>query len=460
MKIARKPHLFLTFSLAFVFGLAGCGSEAATPTVVPTEATSTESETPEEKRTATSSVTGTRPSGEVSFQVFGDPAELEVFQAVVEGYKTVNPDVKVAINHVPSQGDHMTKLSSSFAAGNPPDVFLLNYRRYGQFASKGVLEPLGNRLDKSTTLSASDYYTQSLGAFAYQGTVQCIPQNISSLGVYYNKELFEKNNVPLPTADWTWNDFVSAARQLTVDTNGDGTLDVHGVGVEPVIIRLAPFVWAHGGEIVDDPENPTRLTLDTPESREAVDMFMSLSLSYGVVPTEPEIKAESLETRFMNGKIGMFLGSRADTPTFRTIDGFTWDVAPLPADKTAATILHSDAYCMSASAKNKEAAWDFIQYAMGQEGQKVASKLGRIVPSLKSVSLAPEFLDSAQPPANSRMYLDVIPTLRLVPISPAWPAVESAVNKELERAFFGTAPVNEAINLAMEKANAEFARAK
>ena len=36
------------------------------------------------------------------------------------------------------------------------------------------------------------------------------------------------------------------------------------------MIRLAPFVWSNGGEIVDNPRRPTRFTLDTPKAREAL----------------------------------------------------------------------------------------------------------------------------------------------------------------------------------------------
>jgi multiple sugar transport system substrate-binding protein len=368
--------------------------------------------------------------------------------------------VKVNINHVPSQGEFMTKLSGSFTAGNPPDVFLLNYRRYGQFAAKDVLEPVGPWLDKSTTIKVTDYYTHSMAAFTYKGTLQCMPQNVSSLDVYYNKTLFEQNNVPLPTADWTWQDFLSAAKALTKDTNGDGTMETYGVGVEPILIRLAPFVWQHGGEIVDNYEQPTRLTLDEPLARDAVQFFMELSLVHRVVPTEAEYKAEALDTQFMNGKLAMFLSSRVETPTFReAIKDFTWDVAPLPRDTQAATILHADAYCMAKASKNKEATWDFIQFAQGPQGQSVAAKRGRTVPSMKVVANSPDFLDPTQPPANAQVYLDVLPSSRISPVISTWPSVETAVNNELERAFYGTAPIDTALKLAIEAANAEFAKA-
>ena len=40
--------------------------------------------------------------------------------------------------------------------------------------------------------------------------------------------------------------------------------------------------------------------------------------------------------------------SRKAVPAFRTITDFEWDVAPLPVHRQPATILHSDAYCMTA----------------------------------------------------------------------------------------------------------------
>ena len=34
--------------------------------------------------------------------------------------------------------------------------------------------------------------------------------------LYYNKDLFDKDGVSYPTADWKWPDFLAAAQKLTV----------------------------------------------------------------------------------------------------------------------------------------------------------------------------------------------------------------------------------------------------
>ena len=130
-----------------------------------------------------------------------------------------------------------------------------------------------------------------------------MPQNVSSLVVYYNRAVFAAAGVPEPADGWTWDDFVSTARQLTAG-------EVRGAGIDASIIRLAPFVWSNGGDVVDDLEQPTRLTLDEPAAREAVQDVVDL-VREGSVPTEEELAAQDLQTRFVTGKLGMLLSSGA-----------------------------------------------------------------------------------------------------------------------------------------------------
>jgi Maltose-binding periplasmic proteins/domains len=66
--------------------------------------------------------------------------------------QTANPNVKINTDEVPSQPDHLVKLATSFAAGDPPDVFVIGYRRYGLLQNAGVIEPVEPSLDKSTVI--------------------------------------------------------------------------------------------------------------------------------------------------------------------------------------------------------------------------------------------------------------------------------------------------------------------
>ena len=410
------------------------------------------------------------PTGQIEFALWGDPAELRAYQALVEAFEAANPGIDVQIAHVPNSNDFYARLATGFAAGRPPDVFLINYRRYGQFAARGVLAPVGPPLTEAG-LDLDAYYPEPLAAFTRHGELICLPQNLSSLVVYYNRDRFEQAGVPLPEPGWTWGDFLAAAQALTEDTDGDGLTDLHGLGVENSLIRFAPFIWQAGGELVDDTDNPTELTIDTPEARAAIQWFIDLNLVHKVVPTEPEVLALSDEDRFMAGTTAMLLQSRRVVPTLREIQGFTWDVAPLPVGEEAAGILHSDAYCVAADSPNQEAALAFVQWAAGPEGQPIAAQSGRTVPSLVAVAESPAFLgprggvatgtelDRFYPPASARVFLDTVPDIMRTPSISTWTEVEEAFDTTLGRAFYGEIPVDEAIALAKARSEDAFRRA-
>ncbi|MDQ4142319.1 MAG: sugar ABC transporter substrate-binding protein [Actinomycetota bacterium] len=372
---------------------------------------------------------GSAPEGEIKFQLAGDPEEIVVYESLVKSFENENPKIEVDMIPIADKDDHLAKLTTSFSGGNPPDVFLVNFREYSQFVVRGALEPVEPHLE-DVGVSVDDYYEQPVEAFTYQGELQCMPQNISSLVVYYNQKLFKRAGLAPPEAGWSWEDFRSTALELTKG-------EVRGAGIEPSIIRLAPFVWSNGGEIVDDPDRPSRFTLDNPEAKEALQFFVDLAREDQVIPTEEEVAAaEDLETMFANGQLGMLLSSRRDTPEFREVAGLKWDVASLPVADEPAGILHSDAYCVSREAPNAEAALEFVAFAVGERGQTITALGGRTVPSLKAVANSGAFLDPSRPPRNSQVFLDAVTTVRRTPVIPTWPEIEDVAEEILTRAFY------------------------
>jgi multiple sugar transport system substrate-binding protein len=176
-----------------------------------------------------------------------------------------------------------------------------------------------------------------------------------------------------------------------------------------------------------------------------------LQVKHHVTPDAVAAESEDLESRFSNGRLGMYLDSRRVTPTFRTITAFDWDVAPLPVGKFPASVLHADAYCLTSATKDKDAAWKFIEFANSIEGQKIIAATGRTVPSLKRVAESDAFLDPNARPQNSRVFLDAIPALRSLPIVTNWVDIEETANAELERAFYGTASVDDVIKAIVDR---------
>ncbi|MBC6445804.1 ABC transporter substrate-binding protein [Actinokineospora xionganensis] len=370
----------------------------------------------------------------IRLQVRADPEEAAVYRSLISAYKDAGGgDVELV---TVGREDHLTRLSTAFASGDAPDVFLINYRDYPPFVQRGAVRPIGPLLEQEG-ISTSDYYEQPLRAFTYQDALQCMPQNISSLVVYWNRALFKQAGVAPPAAGWTWDEFVRTAQALT-------TGSVKGVGIDPSITRMAPFIWSRGGAIVDDENAPTRTTLHEPGARAALRAVVDL-IATGATPTKDQLAAQRLDEQFMTGKVAMFLSSRVEVPALREQRGLDFDVAALPVMGAPASVLHTDAYCVASTSKNPKAAAMFIAYAVGRQGQTVTALGGRTVPSLRSVATSPAFLSPARPPASSRVFLDAIPHLRHTPVTPSWPEVEDVIGTQLQRAFEDGVPLDEVL---------------
>jgi multiple sugar transport system substrate-binding protein len=156
----------------------------------------------------------------------------------------------------------------------------------------------------------------------------------------------------------------------------------------------------------------------------------------------------------------MLLSSRRSVPTFREAAKFDWDVVSLPVFDEPAGILHSDAYCLTRASDEKDAAWRFVEFALGPEGAPVVARTGRTVPSLRSVAESDAFLDPAAKPANSRVFLDGIEHIRRVPSISTWPEIEDASGGILENGMYLGEPVDEVVRKLEEATTPIFARAR
>ena len=382
-------------------------------------------------------------SASVRLQVFGDAEELAAYRELVRAYERTGAG-DVQLIEVPDRDAHLLKIATGFAGGSPPDVFLVNYRNFAGYAARGALDAAGPRLRSSKVLERRDFYRQPLEAFTFGGELRCMPQNVSSLVVYYNRDLFRRAGLGDPRPGWTYEEFVRAARALTGPVPAGNGVRRYGVGIDPSIVRLAPFVWSAGGDIVDDPDDPRRFTLQTPRARRGLLAFLDLQGGERLAPFEQEVEAKGLEERFLDGELGMLLSSRREVPTLRTIEDFAWDVAAFPTLGEPASVLHSDAYCL-ARGERADAAWRFVEFAAGPRGQRILARSGRIVPSLRGVATSQDFLDPSRPPRSGEVFLDAIPTLRRLPVAATWPELEDAVDLALKRAYYTELTVDETL---------------
>lgn len=117
----------------------------------------------------------------------------ELIEAAVAQFMTDNPDIEVEVVQTPND-PYKTKLSVAMGGGNPPDIF----HSWGggwlkQFVSAGQVLDLTGKIDEDS------YIPAALGAATFDGKRYGAPLAMTMVPVFYNKEIFAKHNIEVPT---------------------------------------------------------------------------------------------------------------------------------------------------------------------------------------------------------------------------------------------------------------------
>ncbi len=191
-----------------------------------------------------------------------DKNQEPAMQQIVSAFEKQNPNVKVNIE-LTANADYWTKLQTAASAGTAPDVFWMNGPNFQLYASNGQLAPLDN-------VKTSDYPKGLVDLYTYNGKVYGAPKDFDTIGVWYNKKLFDAAGVAYPKAGWTWDDFTADAKALTGKTPGTFGIAAPPYGQENFYDTMAQA----GGYVVspdgkksgyDDPKtHPGRQVLGRP----------------------------------------------------------------------------------------------------------------------------------------------------------------------------------------------------
>jgi ABC-type glycerol-3-phosphate transport system substrate-binding protein len=185
--------LALLAVLVLALAAAGCGGDDDEDEGAGATTTAEETTTEEEPV-----------SGSVSVMGIWVGEEQKSFQAVVDGFKDVQPDVTVKYNPV---GDNLpTVLGTAVQGGNPPDIAAIAQPGLmTQFVDQGHLKPLDFIQDSVVENFGQSVVDTGTVEGAFYGLLWKA-NNAST--VWYNVKTFEDAGVEPPE---TWDDFIAGA---------------------------------------------------------------------------------------------------------------------------------------------------------------------------------------------------------------------------------------------------------
>ncbi|MER6011968.1 ABC transporter substrate-binding protein [Streptomyces bluensis] len=292
-------------------------------------------------------------------------------KTVAADFEKKYPKVKVNLVGERSGDKHYTALSNAIEAQKGvPDVAQIEYFALGQYAlTKGLtdLGPFGaDKLKDKYTAGPWNAVTQ--GSDAVYG----LPMDSGPMAMFYNKKIFDKYKVAVPT---TWDEYVDAARALhKADPKVFIAADAGDAGL------TTSLLWQAGSRPYQVDGTKVKIDFSDAAAKKFTDNRQKLIDEKLVAPitgwTDDWYKGLG------DGTIAT-LPSGAWMPA-NFVTGVPnasgdWRVAPLPAwtkgDKASAENGGSS-LTIPALGKNKELAYAFVEYANSGDGVQSRIKEG------------------------------------------------------------------------------------
>jgi multiple sugar transport system substrate-binding protein len=403
------------------------------------------------------SACGGKTSGktELSFMMWGDPAELEVWNQIVADFQAANPDITVKVE-VSDWDSYWTKLKTLLAAKTPPDMFAIDAPLYLDYQSKGVLLNLQPYLDKNPGM-LDGLYPQTLLAYKTADGYFGLPRDFQTIVLFYNKDMFDKAGLAYPNADWTWDDLRAAAKKLTlIDAGGKTTQYGFSFDMWDMEPGWSEALWSYGGDILN--ADHTKTLIGDPAARTAWQLLYDMTFVDKSVPDSTASGQYGGDT-FLAGVSAMTPLGHWVVPGYADAK-LNFDAAPMPKGPAGrVTSVNSAGFVIAKGSKHPVQAFEFLKFVLSQDGQTRLAELGFACPVLKAIAESPTFLQQ-KIAINQQVFLDALQYAKIKPVFKGYDEWASAVGDGMAPVWSGEADLNQTLDQVVAAADEVLAKNK
>ena len=281
------------------------------------------------------------PDKKLEFVTYQSGAAATKYTKLISAFEAANPGVKVTFETLPGDGTYNTVLTSRISGGKAPDIFEVLNGMPGEipFTDAGLLADLSDQPWKSSQIPV----VRNADTFVGNKTYQYIGQ-LDPIGVYYNKDIFAKNNVTVPT---DWSEFtkdIATFRAAGVTPLASGAKDGWPLVVQGLAMAAERPEFAAGGK-----QAPALLSGKTKFSDSAwkavVKDFSDLVANKSYDPSASGVTFDASATDFANGNAAMMIQGTFALPAIQKANpALSLSSFPLPYVSAGQTPVTSVSY--------------------------------------------------------------------------------------------------------------------
>ncbi|WP_052487383.1 ABC transporter substrate-binding protein [Gordoniibacillus kamchatkensis] len=365
-------------------------------------------------------------------------------EQIVSKFKETHPNIDVKVELTPNK-QYWSKMETAAAGDQLPDVFWMNGPRIVKFAANGQLLPISDQI-KADKVDMSNYPEALVKLYTVNGKNYGIPKDYDTIGLWYNKKMFDEAGVKYPDESWDWNALLDAAKKLTNPAKGvwgiAAALDSQGV-----YYNMIP---QNGGYVISDDKKTSGY--DKPEAIEALKFWTDLITVYKVSPTQAQMTDTEPMQLFTSGKVAMYFDGSWDAIEYSKNE-YTKDkvnVAVWPQGKKRAAVIHGLANVIAAKTKHPKEAWEFVKFLGSKEAADIQAKTGTVIPAYKGTESA---WVNSMPNFNLKAFIDMVAYSVPYPVSKdtsKWTTVET---EQFTKAWSGQIKIEDAAKEVAKQMN-------
>ncbi|WP_018757686.1 ABC transporter substrate-binding protein [Paenibacillus terrigena] len=319
---------------------------------------------------------------QLKFTVWGDVASAGPEVKLTEEFNKSHPNIEVKFEPVPGDG-YGTKLTTSLAAGQAPDVFLIGEGDYYKYVDKGVVEPLDSYLEADKSFDTSMFQKDLLDMGHINGKTYYLPKDFNPLSLWYNKKLFDAAGMEYPNENWTWDDLNAAAKKLTLKDD-KGKIKQFGFNATKWEYPIFTYLWSNGTSISNEDGTKAEGFMNSDKTIAAMEKYVAMSKGADKVSPTPQ-DAETLGgdgSMFMTDKLAMMVTGRwVKYDLDRSKVDYGTSLIPKGADGERGGIIAAAGWAINANSKHKQEAYELVKWLSGKEAQVLRSEKGLVLPA-------------------------------------------------------------------------------
>lgn len=348
------------------------------------------------------------PPPTITLNIWGLYDDSSAFSESIQGFESIynsqhtNNKLSIRYNkqvYNKETGDYEKRLTDTFAAGNAPDIFMINNKWLGRYLKKNLVKE-----SPATIFDAANYRQAFVDVanddFVVKGNVYAVPLYIDTLALFYNADILKNAGIidsfgfVKPPADWT--EFKDDVEKITIIDKENLSIKRAGaiLGTSANINRgtdiFTTLVFQSGGRMTDEDNN--EVVFNKPQSKLDNVSVGEVALRFYTDFADPAKRVYTWNQEmdysidaFYQGKAAMMINYAYVIPSIKSKnEKLNFGIAKIPQlrdSENKAAMANYWGFVVSSRSDKTDLAWSFLNYFSQKENMaKYLGKTGRPTP--------------------------------------------------------------------------------